>query len=79
MNAGLGNLGVSVVQFLSPLVISLGIFGVLGGDAQVPAHPPRPAQPRAARLRPGCVVQLVFVFGYLPFNRQGQPVQLQPG
>ena len=35
VNAGLGNLGVSVVQFLSPLVISLGIFGVLGGDAQV--------------------------------------------
>ena len=35
VNAGLGNLGVSVVQFLSPLVISLGIFGIFGGDAQV--------------------------------------------
>ncbi|AMO24779.1 NarK family nitrate/nitrite MFS transporter [Ramlibacter solisilvae] len=34
VNAGLGNLGVSVVQFLSPLVITAGIFGVLGGDAQ---------------------------------------------
>ena len=34
VNAGLGNLGVSVVQFLSPMVISLGIFGILGGDPQ---------------------------------------------
>jgi MFS transporter, NNP family, nitrate/nitrite transporter len=34
VNAGLGNLGVSVVQFLSPLVITAGVFGVLGGDAQ---------------------------------------------
>ncbi|WP_353233831.1 NarK family nitrate/nitrite MFS transporter [Diaphorobacter ruginosibacter] len=35
VNAGLGNLGVSVVQFLSPLVITAGVFGVLGGDPQV--------------------------------------------
>jgi len=34
VNAGLGNLGVSVVQFLSPLVITAGVFGVFGGDAQ---------------------------------------------
>jgi NNP family nitrate/nitrite transporter-like MFS transporter len=34
VNAGLGNLGVSVVQFLSPLVMTLGIFGIFGGDAQ---------------------------------------------
>ena len=34
VNAGLGNLGVSVVQFLSPLVITAGIFGIFGGDAQ---------------------------------------------
>ena len=32
MNAGLGNLGVSVVQFAVPLVITAGIFGSLGGD-----------------------------------------------
>lgn len=35
VNAGLGNLGVSVVQFLSPLVITAGVFGVLGGEPQV--------------------------------------------
>ena len=34
VNAGLGNLGVSVVQFLSPLVVTAGIFGVFAGDAQ---------------------------------------------
>ena len=32
LNAGLGNLGVSAVQFLVPLVITAGVFGWLGGD-----------------------------------------------
>ena len=32
LNAGLGNLGVSVVQFVVPLVITAGVFGALGGD-----------------------------------------------
>ncbi len=35
MNAGLGNLGVSTVQFLVPLVITAGVFGALGGDPQI--------------------------------------------
>ncbi len=34
VNAGLGNLGVSVVQFLSPLVVTVGIFGIFGGEGQ---------------------------------------------
>ncbi|CAL61821.1 nitrite extrusion protein (nitrite facilitator)(MFS family) [Herminiimonas arsenicoxydans] len=34
MNAGLGNLGVSVVQFVVPLVITAGVFGALGGEPQ---------------------------------------------
>ncbi|MCW5689501.1 MAG: MFS transporter [Pseudolabrys sp.] len=34
LNAGLGNLGVSVVQFVIPLVITAGVFGWLGGDPQ---------------------------------------------
>ncbi|KPC52484.1 NarK family nitrate/nitrite MFS transporter [Amantichitinum ursilacus] len=34
MNAGLGNLGVSVAQLLMPLAITGGVFGVMGGDAQ---------------------------------------------
>lgn len=42
LNSGLGNLGVSVVQFAVPLVITAGIFGSFGGDAamtQTPAGP----------------------------------------
>ena len=35
LNAGLGNFGVSVAQFLVPLVITVGIFGKLGGIPQV--------------------------------------------
>ncbi|SHG00419.1 MFS transporter, NNP family, nitrate/nitrite transporter [Microbulbifer donghaiensis] len=34
MNAGLGNLGVSVMQFLVPLVITVGVFGAVGGAPQ---------------------------------------------
>ncbi|MGC3872267.1 nitrate/nitrite transporter [Halomonas sp. GXIMD04776] len=35
LNAGLGNLGVSVMQFLVPLGITAGVFGYLGGDPQL--------------------------------------------
>jgi NNP family nitrate/nitrite transporter-like MFS transporter len=34
INAGMGNLGVSVVQFVVPIIITAGVFGALGGDAQ---------------------------------------------
>ena len=35
LNGGLGNLGVSVMQFLVPVIITAGVFGALGGTAQV--------------------------------------------
>lgn len=35
LNAGLGNLGVSVVQFVVPLVITMGLFGKLGGEPAI--------------------------------------------
>jgi NNP family nitrate/nitrite transporter-like MFS transporter len=35
LNAGLGNLGVSLVQFVVPLVITVGVFGALGGEPQI--------------------------------------------
>jgi len=35
INGGLGNLGVSVVQFVVPLVITMGVFGSMAGDPQV--------------------------------------------
>ncbi|MXX89112.1 MAG: NarK family nitrate/nitrite MFS transporter [Boseongicola sp. SB0665_bin_10] len=31
LNAGLGNLGVSVMQFVVPIVITIGVFGAIGG------------------------------------------------
>ncbi len=34
LNAGIGNLGVSVVQFITPLVVSVAVFGALGGEPQ---------------------------------------------
>ena len=34
LNAGLGNLGVSAVQFLAPLVIALGVYGPFAGGPQ---------------------------------------------
>ncbi len=37
LNAGLGNLGVSVMQFLVPVVVTMSVFGALGGHAQTTA------------------------------------------
>ncbi len=38
LNGGLGNLGVSVMQFLVPVVITFGLFGALGGAPQQTAE-----------------------------------------
>ena len=35
VNAGLGNLGVSCMQFLAPVMITVGIFGIFGGTPQI--------------------------------------------
>jgi NNP family nitrate/nitrite transporter-like MFS transporter len=43
LNAGLGNLGVSVVQFVVPLVITMGLFGKFGGEPIMVAAPSGPA------------------------------------
>lgn len=34
LNAGVGNLGVSLAQFLVPIVVSASMFGVMGGEPQ---------------------------------------------
>ncbi len=40
LNAGLGNLGVSVMQVLIPFVMTFGLFGAIGGEGHpVPAEP----------------------------------------
>ncbi len=44
LNAGIGNLGVSVMQVLLPLAMTTGVFGALGGD------PLRKAVPAGAAL-----------------------------
>ncbi|GAA3848103.1 MFS transporter [[Pseudomonas] carboxydohydrogena] len=41
LNAGLGNLGVSTVQFVVPLVITAGVLGWFGGDPVMVADGPR--------------------------------------
>ena len=55
INAGLGNLGVSVVQFVVPLAITAGVFGWLGGDPQTATvrrrHDHAVAAERRLRLR----------------------------
>jgi NNP family nitrate/nitrite transporter-like MFS transporter len=38
INAGLGNMGVSVMQFLVPLAITAGVFGTLGGEPRTTAE-----------------------------------------
>lgn len=35
LNAGLGNVGVSVMQFAVPLAITASVFGVIGGEPQI--------------------------------------------
>ncbi|THG39115.1 nitrate/nitrite transporter [Sphingomonas olei] len=35
INSGIGNLGVSVMQLVVPVAITMGLFGALGGQAQV--------------------------------------------
>ena len=43
LNAGLGNLGVSIVQFVVPLAIGAALFGAFGGAPQHPADGAAPA------------------------------------
>jgi len=38
LNAGLGNLGVSVMQFIVPFAITVGVFGFLGGGPQITSN-----------------------------------------
>jgi len=54
LNAGLGNLGVSVVQFVAPIAIGLSLFGSFGGGAQssAPATAAKPAAVAAPLLAP---------------------------
>jgi len=54
LNAGLGNLGVSLVQFAVPLVITTAMFGALGGEPQ--------AWTRGSEVRPMWLQNAAFVW-----------------
>ena len=63
--AGIGNFGVSVVQFLTPWIIGFALFGTLAGEAQtfvpsIPGMPPRPMWLQNAAL---IYVPFIVVFG----------------
>ena len=59
LNAGLGNLGVSLVQFVVPLVITAGVFGALGGEPQIWA---RGAEIKQVWLQNAGLVWIPFIF-----------------
>jgi NNP family nitrate/nitrite transporter-like MFS transporter len=59
LNAGLGNLGVSLVQFVVPLVITAGVFGALGGEPQIWT---RGAEARQIWLQNAGFVWVPFIF-----------------
>lgn len=44
LNAGLGNLGVSLMQVLLPLAVAVPLFGALGGDGMMATSGPRVGQ-----------------------------------
>jgi NNP family nitrate/nitrite transporter-like MFS transporter len=58
LNAGFGNLGVSVVQFVVPLVITIGVFGALGGD---PATSTVNGQSKNIWLQNGAFIWVPFI------------------
>ncbi len=58
LNAGLGNLGVSMVQFVVPLAITAGVFGTLGGD---PQHWAKGAEVKAVWLQNAGFVWVPFI------------------
>jgi NNP family nitrate/nitrite transporter-like MFS transporter len=58
LNAGLGNLGVSAVQFVVPLVIAAGVFGAFGGD---PQHWVKGSQTKAMWLQNAGFIWVPFI------------------
>ncbi len=55
LNAGIGNLGVSVVQFVTPVVVSVAVFGALGGAGQeYVSQGPRSSSGSRTRASSGC-------------------------
>ena len=58
LNAGLGNLGVSTVQFVVPIIITVGVFGWFGGD---PARSPSGTQTSSLWLQNAGFIWVPFI------------------
>ncbi len=74
LNAGLGNLGVSVMQFLIPWIITFGAFGSMGGDAYQVGDKSIWIQNAGLVWVPllvVCVALAFFLMNNLPFHKCG--------
>ena len=78
LNAGLGNLGVSVMQFLIPWVITFGMFGALGGDPYVTGEGTEAKELWIQNaglvwvpILITCLILAFFLMDNLPFHRCG--------
>ena len=70
LNGGLGNLGVSVMQWLIPAVIGTSLFGTLAG---APAHHPRRARPSTCQNGALVWVPIAGAAGGAGLVLHGQP------
>ena len=65
LNAGLGNLGVSVMQFLIPWAITFGMFGSIGGEPHMAGETPIWVQNAALVWVPIMAVLVVLAFLFM--------------
>ena len=82
LNAGLGNLGVSVMQFLIPWVITFGVFGDMGGDAYTYVKKGAEAQMWIQNaglvwvpIGATCLILAFFFMDNMPFHKTGTTIQ----
>ena len=75
LNAGLGNLGVSVVQFVIPLVITTGVFGWFGGEPQSRRGRSHQALAAERRLHLGAVHRHLGLRGLVRHERHRRHAQ----
>ena len=64
IQAGVGNFGVSVVQFVTPWIISFGVFGILGGGPQV--FTPAEGNPKPIWLQNATLIYVPFLLLFIP-------------
>jgi len=60
IQAGIGNFGVSVVQFITPWIIGFALFGTLAGDSLL-FTPPHGGEPRPIWLQNAALIYVPFI------------------